>query len=71
MWKGIAPKRPIATLEDLSAPMARRVHELIEDALNYVHWTLEWPKFVQIVRSIEQGTFLADMKAFACRQSGS
>jgi hypothetical protein len=65
LWRGIAPNRPldkpISALGDLSAAMALEVSELIKDTVTYVHWTLEWPKFVQIVRSIRQGDFIGDL----------
>jgi hypothetical protein len=35
--------------------------QLVEDALMYVDWTLNWPGIVRIVRSIEQGTLRTDM----------
>ena len=34
---------------------------LVEDALEYIEWTLNWPKIVQVVRSVEQGTVRTDM----------
>ncbi len=65
LWQGIAPDRPlgqpIAGLEDLSAAMALKVTDLIDDTVSYVHWTLQWPRFVQIVRSIRQGDFVGDL----------
>jgi hypothetical protein len=35
---------------------------LVEDAIDYIEWTLQWPKIVQVVRSIEQGTLRTDLK---------
>ena len=65
LWQGIAPGRPIDApierLPDLSAEMALMVTRLIGDAITYVQWTLEWPTFVQIVRSIKQGDFVGDL----------
>lgn len=65
LWKGIAPGRAIddavQSLNDLPASVFRKVDELCVDALTYVKWTLEWPKFVQIVRSIPQGAFAGDL----------
>jgi hypothetical protein len=65
LWQGIAPSRPIGApvrrLQDLSTAMALSVTRLISDAITYVHWTLEWPTFVQIVRSIKQGDFVGDL----------
>jgi hypothetical protein len=34
---------------------------LVDDALEYIEWTLNWPKIVQVVRSVEQGTVRTDM----------
>lgn len=65
LWEGISPGRPldqpIEQLADLPAPVALTVEHLVNDAAAYVHWTLEWPRFVQIVRSIRQGTFIGDL----------
>jgi hypothetical protein len=65
LWQGIAPGRPmsapIRTEDDLSVPMARRLNALINDTITYVDWTLEWPNFIQIVRSIRKGTFIGDI----------
>lgn len=65
LWQGIAvdrdPSEPIASLEDLTAIMAVKVTELIDDAVTYVKWVLDWPKFIQIVRSVPQGSFCGDM----------
>jgi hypothetical protein len=65
LWQGIAPgrslDRPISGFGDLPVDMALMVRNLIDDAVAYVHWTLEWPRFVQIVRSIRQGEFMGDL----------
>ena len=65
LWEGIAPGRPlsepISSLNDVAPPVADKVHELCEDAVMYIHWTLDWPNFVQIVRSVPQGTFSGDL----------
>lgn len=65
LWEGIAPGRaisePIASLDDLSTSIAQKINELCDDTVTYVHWTLDWPKFVQIVRSVPQGTFTGDL----------
>ena len=55
----------------LSTDIVRAVHlnphllldlnRLIEDATEYIEWTLNWPKIVQVVRSIEQGTLRTDI----------
>lgn len=63
-WQGIVPGRPldqpIKGIEDLPPILARTLLDLIEDTIDYVYWTLEWPRFVQIVRSIRQGDFIGD-----------
>jgi hypothetical protein len=65
LWEGIAPGRPldqqITHILDLTAAMSGKVSELCQDAATYVEWTLAWPNFVQIVRSIRQGDFMGDL----------
>jgi hypothetical protein len=64
LWEGIANRslsNPIGNLEDINPQLKTMVDELIEDTIKYVKWTLEWPQFVQIVRSVEQGSFLGDL----------
>ncbi len=65
LWEGIAPGKSLSarltSIEELSPSLMKTVLELCDDAVTYIHWTLEWPKFVQIVRSIPQGTFAGDM----------
>ncbi|MEO5360861.1 MAG: hypothetical protein H7843_10515 [Nitrospirota bacterium] len=65
LWRGIAPKvsqdSEILTISDLSSEIAVKVSELCDDVLTYIEWTLDWPKFVQIVRSVPQGTFKGDL----------
>jgi hypothetical protein len=65
LWEGIAPGRPpeqpIRDILDLTPAMGRKVVELCQDAAKYVEWTLAWPNFVQIVRSIRQGDFMGDL----------
>ncbi len=43
----------------------RHLHDdllnLVADAIDYIEWTLQWPKIVQVVRSIEQGTLRTDL----------
>jgi hypothetical protein len=34
---------------------------LVDDALEYIEWTLNWPRIVQVVRSVEQGTVKTDI----------
>lgn len=60
LWEGLSCSR-IDSLDDLPGPIAEGVRDLIEDAVTYVHWVLDWPKFIQIVRSAPQGKFRGDM----------
>lgn len=34
---------------------------LVDDALEYIEWTLNWPKIVQVVRSVKQGKVKTDL----------
>ena len=34
---------------------------LVDDALEYIAWTLNWPTIVQVIRSVEQGTVKTDL----------
>jgi hypothetical protein len=65
IWKGIAPGRaigvPLQSINQLAPPLMMKLRDLCEDASTYIEWTLEWPKFVQIVRSVPQGTFSGDL----------
>ena len=64
LWKGIAPGRslnqPLRRAADLG-DMLEPIEELAEDTVDYIKWTLAWPQFVQIVRSVRQGEFSGDM----------
>jgi hypothetical protein len=64
LWQGIAashPSQEVHALGDLNKGVEDKVNALIRDTLDYVHWTLEWPRFVQIVRSIRKGEFGGDL----------
>lgn len=65
VWEGISPNRSleekIKVKNDLSIKMFIKVQELVDDTVTYVLWALEWPQFVQIVRSVRQGTFVGDL----------
>src|SRR5205823_2332848 len=58
---GIAPGRPlnkpITDIGELDGQMVKYLEGLIRDTIDYVRWTLYWPQFVQVVRSIRQGKF--------------
>ncbi|MFH2057143.1 MAG: hypothetical protein ABIJ61_14390, partial [bacterium] len=65
LWQGIATNKsiqdPLTDLGDLPVSVFSKIEELCDDAITYVKWALEWPMFVQIVRSIPQGTFAGDL----------
>ena len=66
LWEGIAAGRPlenpITSRSELNnADLSDKIRDLCEDAVAYVNWTLRWPQFVQIVRSIRQGEFMGDL----------
>lgn len=75
LWEGISPNRPmdqkIKCQEDLSIAMYKKVSELVEDTVTYVLWALDWPKFVQIVRSMRHGTFIGDLSRYIMEEGGS
>ncbi|MEK7995904.1 MAG: hypothetical protein AAB403_19060 [Planctomycetota bacterium] len=64
LWKGIAPGRalnqPLRRAADLG-DMLEPIEDLVTDTVDYIKWTLAWPQFVQIVRSVRQGEFCGDM----------
>ena len=64
LWKGLVKNNNTGRykkLTDLPADISEEVRILRDDAVKYVNWTLEWPKFVQIVRSVPQGKFAGDL----------
>lgn len=79
LWEGIAPGRPlrsrITSRAQLNADLSDKIRDLCEDAVAYVYWTLRWPQFVQIVRSIRPGEFMGDLnwnhKKFSCKSEPS
>jgi hypothetical protein len=64
LYAGIAPGRkpndPVTTRAHLG-DLIKPIDHLIDDAIDYIRWTLAWPQFVQIVRSVRQGSFRGDM----------
>lgn len=62
---GIAPGRPlnkpITDIGELDGQMVKYLGGMVSDTVDYVRWTLYWPQFVQIVRSIRQGKFIGDL----------
>lgn len=62
LWQGIGGDlgKPITHFSQINN-LRSHLTELIDDALTYVTWTTEWPRFVQIVRSTRQGDFAADI----------
>ncbi len=63
LWRGIpaVAEGPSAAATDLAAGLQVALARLVEDAVHYVQWTLEWPTFVQIVRSVPHGEFAGDL----------
>jgi hypothetical protein len=64
-WQGIAPHRhlddPLDSLGAVHGGVNTMVRSLITDAVNYVRWTIDWPKYVQIFRATPQGEFKGDL----------
>lgn len=64
-WEGIVTGRPldepISKMTEINPVLARKIDDLIRDAITYIEWTLDWPEFVQIVRSVRQGSFCGDL----------
>jgi hypothetical protein len=62
---GIAPGTPITTditqVAQLNAHLQDDFKQVLEDAVEYIRWTLNWPHIVQVVRSIEGGTLRTDL----------
>lgn len=56
------PERPIEELSDLNPALREQFEVLVEDAMEYVSWTLVWPRIVQVVRSVERGTVKTDIR---------
>nr|VFK16451.1 MAG: hypothetical protein BECKLPF1236A_GA0070988_101473 [Candidatus Kentron sp. LPFa]VFK31888.1 MAG: hypothetical protein BECKLPF1236C_GA0070990_101513 [Candidatus Kentron sp. LPFa] len=51
----------IKNIAELRDPLRRRVLRLINDMCTYIDWALEWPKFVQSVRTIKVGELEFDV----------
>ena len=51
----------INSVDQLNPKIQEGIKILIDDAINYIEWTLEWPRFVQSVRSVEQGNLRMDL----------
>jgi hypothetical protein len=58
---GIPLERDLTKSTDLNYYLHDDFLTLVDDALEYIEWTLNWPKIVQVVRSVEQGTVRTDM----------
>jgi len=66
LWKGLKlPGLPLAApitkVGDLSPAVVEGLDDLISYAISYVRWTIEWPRFVQIVRSVAHGRVISDL----------
>jgi len=57
----IPPARDLTEPTDLNPFLHDDFLTLVNDALEYIEWTLNWPNIVQVVRSVEQGTVRTDM----------
>ncbi len=51
----------ITSKDDLNPAIYKLIQKLIEDAINYIEWCLEWPKFIQSVRAIKPGSLNLDV----------
>lgn len=51
----------ITHIRQLNSDLSHDLEALITYAIDYIEWTLKWPKIVQVVRSIEQGTVRTDI----------
>ena len=51
----------ISNPRDLNRYLQDDFRTLVHDAVEYIDWTLNWPKICQVVRSVEQGTIRTDM----------
>lgn len=66
-YPGIVANHNVPTDEDITeviqlhGALIQDLHNLIDDAKGYIEWTLNWPRIVQVVRSIEQGTLRTDL----------
>jgi len=49
------------TLDELNPALRHVFDRLVDDAVQYIEWTLYWPTVVRMVRSIRQGTLPTDM----------
>ena len=59
--KGHPLDAPITNIGQLNPELIGELRTLTEDAVEYIEWTLNWPKIVQVVRSVEPGTVRFDM----------
>jgi hypothetical protein len=65
-WLGWGLKREdsvtsINSRNDLNPAISQLLDKLIEDAVIYIEWSLEWPKFIQSIRAIEPGALRVDL----------
>lgn len=49
-------------LKNLNPALLRGLEMLIEDTINYVKWTLDWPTFMRAVRAIPPGELKSDLR---------
>ncbi len=58
---GISLDSALTELVHLNHHLHEDFVTLVEDALEYIEWTLNWPRIMQVVRSVEQGTVRTDI----------
>ncbi len=51
----------VAEVSLLDGSLIGDLGNLVDDATQYIKWTLNWPTVVQVVRSVEQGTLRTDL----------
>nr|VFJ91038.1 MAG: hypothetical protein BECKLFY1418A_GA0070994_10146 [Candidatus Kentron sp. LFY] len=56
------PKSDLLNPENLNPKVSEDLNILIDDAINYIEWTLEWPRFIQSVRAVPQGELRLDLQ---------
>nr|VFK38754.1 MAG: hypothetical protein BECKTC1821D_GA0114238_100560 [Candidatus Kentron sp. TC] len=56
------PKSKLNDAENLNPKAREALDILIDDAVNYIEWTPEWPRFIQSVRAVHQGDLRFDLR---------
>lgn len=65
---GITPNLPLDTkltsankLDIMNPHLWNDLRDLIDDAIEYIEWTIHWPAVTQVIRSVEPGTLETDL----------